>query len=73
MRPVGLHSPTKTKPIYKGGVVSISGSIPESWLLVARTPPGLNVSVARLARASLQQKNIRANVDTLTFKPGGGE
>ena len=34
-------------------------------------PPGLNVSVARLARASLQQKNIRANVDTLTFKPGG--
>jgi len=36
-------------------------------------PPGLNVSVARLARAGLQQKNIRANVDTLTFKPGGGE
>jgi hypothetical protein len=28
-------------------------------------PPGLNVSVARLARASLQPKNIRANVDTL--------
>jgi hypothetical protein len=29
----------------------------------------LSVSVARLARASLQQKNIRANVDTLAIKP----
>jgi hypothetical protein len=37
------------------------------------SPPGLNASVARLARASLQQKNIRANVDTLAIKPGGGE
>ena len=33
--------------------------------------PGLNASVARLARASLQQKNIRANVDTLAIKPEG--
>ena len=34
-------------------------------LNVVLYPPGLNVSVARLARASLQPKNIRANVDTL--------
>ena len=43
-----------------------------STTLLLSPPPGLNASVARLARASLQQKNIRANVDTLAIKPGEG-
>ena len=34
-------------------------------------PPGLIVGLGRLVRASLQQKDIRANIDKLAIKPGG--